>query len=105
MQIFDIVGEKGELWLAKNQDDPSNQIGWIWSKHFARLDVVPIDGLSSVGHLRIKDVDGPLGDLGWIDMEDVDHRLGSLSSVHIKDPMEVFCPIEEVDQTGLAGIS
>jgi len=36
-EIFDVIGEKGELWLAKNQDDPSNRVGWIWSKHFARL--------------------------------------------------------------------
>ncbi|KAH8657401.1 hypothetical protein BGZ60DRAFT_472194 [Tricladium varicosporioides] len=36
-EIFDVIGEKGELWLAKNQDDPSDQVGWIWSKHFARL--------------------------------------------------------------------
>ncbi|PBP24577.1 RhoGEF domain-containing protein [Diplocarpon rosae] len=36
-EIFDVIGEKGELWLAKNQDDPDNQVGWIWSKHFARL--------------------------------------------------------------------
>lgn len=36
-QIFDVIGEKGELWLAKNQDDMTNQVGWIWSKHFARL--------------------------------------------------------------------
>ncbi|KAI9772334.1 MAG: hypothetical protein M1840_001083 [Geoglossum simile] len=37
MQIFDVIGEKGELWLAKNQDDPAEQVGWIWSRHFARL--------------------------------------------------------------------
>jgi hypothetical protein len=37
IQIFDVIGEKGELWLAKNQDDPTNRVGWIWSKHFARL--------------------------------------------------------------------
>ena len=37
MQIFDVIAEKGELWLAKNQDDPRNQVGWIWSKHFAKL--------------------------------------------------------------------
>lgn len=37
IQIFDVIGEKGELWLAKNQDDVSDQVGWIWSKHFARL--------------------------------------------------------------------
>ncbi|KAI9650200.1 hypothetical protein NHQ30_000213 [Ciborinia camelliae] len=36
-EIFDVIGEKGELWLAKNQDDDSDQVGWIWSKHFARL--------------------------------------------------------------------
>ncbi|KAA8633371.1 hypothetical protein SMACR_04827 [Sordaria macrospora] len=36
-EIFDVVAEKGELWLAKNQDDPTNVIGWIWSKHFAKL--------------------------------------------------------------------
>jgi hypothetical protein len=36
-QIFDVIGEKGELWLAKNQDDATNQVGWIWNKHFAKL--------------------------------------------------------------------
>jgi len=38
-ELFDVIGEKGELWLAKNQDDPPDKIkvGWIWSKHFARL--------------------------------------------------------------------
>jgi hypothetical protein len=36
-EIFDVIGEKGELWLAKNQDDPTNQVGWIWNKHFAKL--------------------------------------------------------------------
>ncbi|RSL73524.1 hypothetical protein CEP51_011725 [Fusarium floridanum] len=36
-EIFDVIGEKGELWLAMNQDDPSGQVGWIWSKHFAKL--------------------------------------------------------------------
>ncbi|MCJ1247013.1 hypothetical protein MMC30_004224 [Trapelia coarctata] len=36
-EIFDVIGEKGELWLAKNQDDASNQVGWIWNKHFAKL--------------------------------------------------------------------
>ncbi|EKV10806.1 Rho guanyl nucleotide exchange factor, putative [Penicillium digitatum PHI26] len=35
--IFDIVGEKGELWLARNQDDATRTVGWIWNKHFARL--------------------------------------------------------------------
>jgi len=36
-EIFDVLGEKGELWLAKNQDDATNQVGWIWCKHFAKL--------------------------------------------------------------------
>ncbi|CAD6504853.1 BgTH12-00355 [Blumeria graminis f. sp. triticale] len=36
-EIFDVIGEKGELWLAKNQDDTTDTVGWIWSKHFARL--------------------------------------------------------------------
>lgn len=36
-EIFDVIAEKGELWLAKNQDDPREQVGWIWSKHFAKL--------------------------------------------------------------------
>jgi hypothetical protein len=35
--IFDVIGEKGELWLARNQDDASGTVGWIWNKHFARL--------------------------------------------------------------------
>lgn len=35
--IFDVIAEKGELWLAKNNEDPTNRIGWIWSKHFARF--------------------------------------------------------------------
>ncbi|GAB0132228.1 hypothetical protein EsDP_00000670 [Epichloe bromicola] len=36
-EIFDVIAEKGELWLAKNQDDVTDQVGWIWSKHFAKL--------------------------------------------------------------------
>ena len=36
-EIFDVIGEKGELWLAKNQDDSNNQVGWIWNKHFVKL--------------------------------------------------------------------
>ena len=36
-EIFDVIAEKGELWLAKNQDDPTCQVGWIWNKHFAKL--------------------------------------------------------------------
>ncbi|KAF2435102.1 hypothetical protein EJ08DRAFT_668074 [Tothia fuscella] len=36
-EIFDVIGQKGELWLAKNQDDSAKTIGWIWEKHFARI--------------------------------------------------------------------
>lgn len=36
-EVFDVIGQKGELWLAKNQDDASQRIGWIWEKHFAKL--------------------------------------------------------------------
>ncbi|PUU75547.1 hypothetical protein B9Z19DRAFT_1131149 [Tuber borchii] len=36
-EIFDVVGTKGEIWLAKNQDDEHGELGWIWCKHFARL--------------------------------------------------------------------
>jgi hypothetical protein len=35
--VFDVVGEKGELWLARNQDDAAGTVGWIWNKHFARI--------------------------------------------------------------------
>lgn len=31
-EIFDVIGEKGELWLAKNQDDATGLVGWIWEK-------------------------------------------------------------------------
>lgn len=36
-EIFDVIGQKGELWLARNQDDPAGLVGWIWEKHFAKL--------------------------------------------------------------------
>ncbi|KAI9787926.1 MAG: hypothetical protein M1816_007326 [Peltula sp. TS41687] len=36
-ELFDVVAEKGELWLAQNQDDKTHQIGWIWRKHFTKL--------------------------------------------------------------------
>ncbi|KAL6239155.1 hypothetical protein BDW75DRAFT_168108 [Aspergillus navahoensis] len=36
-EIFDVIAEKGELWLARNQDDATHQVGWIWNKHFAKL--------------------------------------------------------------------
>ncbi|KFY71033.1 hypothetical protein V499_08742 [Pseudogymnoascus sp. VKM F-103] len=35
--LFDVVAEKGELWLARNQGDLAEVIGWIWNQHFARL--------------------------------------------------------------------
>jgi hypothetical protein len=36
-EIFDVIGMKGELWLARNQDDQTKTVGWIWEKHFARI--------------------------------------------------------------------
>ncbi|KAI8944064.1 hypothetical protein F4801DRAFT_585835 [Xylaria longipes] len=35
-ELFYIIAEKGELWLAANTDNP-NEVGWIWNKHFAKL--------------------------------------------------------------------
>lgn len=37
-EIFDVIGEKGELWLSRNQDQPGI-VGWIWNKHFMKLAV------------------------------------------------------------------
>jgi hypothetical protein len=37
-EIFDVIGEKGELWLSRNQDQPEI-VGWIWNKHFMKLAV------------------------------------------------------------------
>lgn len=36
-EVFDVIAQKGELWLAKNQDDPGNSLGWIWEQHFVIL--------------------------------------------------------------------
>lgn len=36
-EVFDVVGQKGELWLAKNQDDDTRTLGWIWEQHFVVL--------------------------------------------------------------------
>ncbi|OQO08862.1 hypothetical protein B0A48_05752 [Cryoendolithus antarcticus] len=36
-EVFDVVAQKGELWLAKNQDDAGNSLGWIWEQHFVIL--------------------------------------------------------------------
>ena len=36
-EVFDVVGQKGELWLAKNQDDEGRSLGWIWEQHFVVL--------------------------------------------------------------------
>jgi hypothetical protein len=40
-EIFEIVGQRGELWLARNQDDGDGTLGWIWEKHFALLPMEP----------------------------------------------------------------
>ncbi|KAJ4301843.1 hypothetical protein N0V90_003939 [Kalmusia sp. IMI 367209] len=36
-EIFKVIGLKGELWLARNEDDPTCTVGWIWEKHFAKI--------------------------------------------------------------------
>jgi hypothetical protein len=36
--VFDIIGEKGELWLARNQDDGTGTVGWIWNRHVVKID-------------------------------------------------------------------
>ena len=36
-EVFDVIAQKGELWLAKNQDDSTNTLGWIWEQHFVIL--------------------------------------------------------------------
>ncbi|GAB7344097.1 hypothetical protein MBLNU457_2001t1 [Dothideomycetes sp. NU457] len=36
-EVFDVIAQKGELWLAKNQDDATNTLGWIWEQHFVIL--------------------------------------------------------------------
>ncbi|KAF8855042.1 hypothetical protein BDZ45DRAFT_805355 [Acephala macrosclerotiorum] len=52
--VFDVLGEKGDLWLAANQDDPRNKVGWLWSKHFARLPSdVPEQGLVSMRNIPL----------------------------------------------------
>ncbi|KAL9057617.1 MAG: hypothetical protein Q9162_002232 [Coniocarpon cinnabarinum] len=32
--VFDVIGCKGELWMARNQDDKQGRLGWIWERHF-----------------------------------------------------------------------
>ncbi|KAJ5150117.1 hypothetical protein N7448_001695 [Penicillium atrosanguineum] len=36
-EMFNVIGETGELWLAYNQDDSAHQVGWIWHKHFVKI--------------------------------------------------------------------
>ncbi|KAL1956096.1 hypothetical protein VTO42DRAFT_7615 [Malbranchea cinnamomea] len=36
-EIFDVLAEKGDLWLARNQDDPTGLVGWIWCRHFVKI--------------------------------------------------------------------
>jgi hypothetical protein len=31
-EVFDVVAQKGELWLGKNQDDPTGRLGWLWEQ-------------------------------------------------------------------------
>ncbi|GAM84684.1 hypothetical protein ANO11243_026830 [Dothideomycetidae sp. 11243] len=37
-EIFDVIAHKGELWLAKNQDDAEGLLGWIWEQHFVEIE-------------------------------------------------------------------
>ena len=36
-EVFEVIDIKGELWLARNEDDNTKPVGWIWEKHFARI--------------------------------------------------------------------
>lgn len=36
-EVFDVIAQKGELWLARNQDDAGGMLGWIWEQHFVVL--------------------------------------------------------------------
>lgn len=36
LQVFEVIAEKGELWLAVKRDDPDLLVGWIWDKHFEK---------------------------------------------------------------------
>ncbi|GAB7359439.1 hypothetical protein MBLNU230_g6087t1 [Neophaeotheca triangularis] len=36
-EVFDVIAQKGELWLARNQDDANGTLGWIWEQHFVIL--------------------------------------------------------------------
>ncbi|KAK0517204.1 hypothetical protein JMJ35_000359 [Cladonia borealis] len=42
-EIFDVIGENGELWLAKNQDDADNLVGWIWLVMGTRIFLIIIE--------------------------------------------------------------
>lgn len=36
-EMFDVIRESGELWLAYNQNDSTHQVGWIWHRHFGKV--------------------------------------------------------------------
>lgn len=36
-EVFDVYAQKGELWLAVNEDDAEMKVGWIWEQHFVVL--------------------------------------------------------------------
>lgn len=38
-EIFEVLSEDGELYLAKNRNNPSIGIGWVWSKNFNKLGI------------------------------------------------------------------
>jgi hypothetical protein len=37
-EIFYVIAQNGECWLAINEDDPKMKTACIWGKHFARLE-------------------------------------------------------------------
>lgn len=55
-EVFDVVAQKGELWLARNEDDVTNQLGWIWEQHFVRLSQEDDDTTSRPVHSAKEDM-------------------------------------------------
>ena len=50
-EVFDVVAQKGELWLGKNQDDPTGRLGWLWEQ--VRLNVhrkISVGDIANIFH-------------------------------------------------------
>ncbi|KXT14935.1 hypothetical protein AC579_3064 [Pseudocercospora musae] len=41
-EVFDVVAQKGEFWVAGNQHDFTNELGWIWEQHFVQNPNIPL---------------------------------------------------------------